>query len=514
MYNSITDPMKTQILQLESHDDIVSARDKMTWVNAGRILLVWPRTSKLFSSPLDLILLQRHARNLGSQICLVTSQGDVKANAVELDIPVFRSIQQARRKAWQNPQTISKAQFQRAFRGDLRQARPKQGPGSRILLNSVVRLLVFLIAIFAVLSLLAFLLPSARIEVSLPTTVQELDLQITARVDSPVTPAGNIPYTIRRITISREGQAPATGSISSPGMAASGIVEFTNLTEHIVNIPAGTVVLTGENIRYQTQESIEVPASAGSKIEAPVLAETGGTSGNAAIGQVNAIEGDLGFQVAVTNPKPLSGGTDTREQSPAEIDITALEKRVLSEMAVEAGSLLEDGLGTGERLIEGSSSIERVITRRISSPAGEASATVSIFLEAEFSAAVYQERDLQSAAEAALNASLPPGKASLPGTMEISIQESNESNLNLADGYTWMVTARRQVTDPLIIDQVTAAAAGRSKQLALASLQEVFPDAENISLQTNPKWWPFMPAISFRIEVLDVNLQATTGEVD
>jgi hypothetical protein len=47
--------MKTQIIQLESHDDIISIRDKMGWSQTSRILLVWPE--KKTQPALDLVKL-------------------------------------------------------------------------------------------------------------------------------------------------------------------------------------------------------------------------------------------------------------------------------------------------------------------------------------------------------------------------------------------------------------------------------------------------------------------------
>ena len=53
--------MKTQIITLESHDDLVSVRDRMSWAKSPRILLVWPRFEKITLRPLDLRILQHHA---------------------------------------------------------------------------------------------------------------------------------------------------------------------------------------------------------------------------------------------------------------------------------------------------------------------------------------------------------------------------------------------------------------------------------------------------------------------
>ncbi len=86
--------MKTQILQLEAHDDVITVRDKLGWGQTGRVVLVWPKRKRsgtkvqLLTRRLDLVLLQRHAANLGLQIALVTSDPAVCTHARELYLPV------------------------------------------------------------------------------------------------------------------------------------------------------------------------------------------------------------------------------------------------------------------------------------------------------------------------------------------------------------------------------------------------------------------------------------------
>ena len=64
--------MKTQILQLETYDDQVSACDKIKWSQADRILLVWPARGKILNRKLDLLLLKRQSIAQGAQLALVT----------------------------------------------------------------------------------------------------------------------------------------------------------------------------------------------------------------------------------------------------------------------------------------------------------------------------------------------------------------------------------------------------------------------------------------------------------
>src|SRR5215470_4540602 len=113
--------MKTQIITLESHDDLISVRDRMSWAKTPRILLVWPKYEKVTLRQVDLKVLQRHALSLGAQLGLVTRTRRVRQDAEELRIPVFESTGQAQRVAWPKPRR--RKWMGHAPRKDLREQR-------------------------------------------------------------------------------------------------------------------------------------------------------------------------------------------------------------------------------------------------------------------------------------------------------------------------------------------------------------------------------------------------------
>ena len=92
--------MKTYVVQLEDHDDVISAGDKITWSKARRVLLIWPRAGRVLERQVDLLLLQRRCQALGAQFAVVTNSGAVRANARALGISVFASAEQAQRANW------------------------------------------------------------------------------------------------------------------------------------------------------------------------------------------------------------------------------------------------------------------------------------------------------------------------------------------------------------------------------------------------------------------------------
>src|SRR5512138_1549821 len=92
--------MKTQIIALESHDDFISVRDRMSWAKSPRILLVWPKYEQITLRPADLRILQQHAVTLGAEMGVITRRGDVRRDAERFGIPVFTSAAAAQRQIW------------------------------------------------------------------------------------------------------------------------------------------------------------------------------------------------------------------------------------------------------------------------------------------------------------------------------------------------------------------------------------------------------------------------------
>src|SRR5262249_4293549 len=153
---------KTQIITLESHDDLISVRDRMSWAKTPRILLVWPKYEKITLRQVDLKVLQRHATSLGAQLGLVTRTRRVRDDAEALHIPVFESTGQAHGVAWPKPR--HKRFKWHVPRKDLREQREqvsaREEPWQA---NPFVRVLSFLVGVSAVLALVALFIPRAQI---------------------------------------------------------------------------------------------------------------------------------------------------------------------------------------------------------------------------------------------------------------------------------------------------------------------------------------------------------------
>ena len=241
--------MKTQIIQLEPHDDIVSARDKMGWGQTSRILLIWPETGRVLDRRLDLILLQRHATTLGAQLAIVTTDPNVRYLAKELFIPVFNNTNQAQDSSWRVKNLRRSRQSIKSIKSehtspDLKILYTQTHPSTPAWLkNPVTRVILFTIGVLAVFSIGAIILPSATVKLNVTKETQEITLDIMSNpeIDS-INLSGEIPARLARVIVEGRSSLPVQGTIQLPDEYASGHVTFTNLTDKLISVPPNSVV--------------------------------------------------------------------------------------------------------------------------------------------------------------------------------------------------------------------------------------------------------------------------------
>src|SRR6185295_7682486 len=203
--------MKTQIITLESHDDLISVRDRMSWAKTPRILLVWPKYEKVTLRQVDLKVLQRHALSLGAQLGLVTRTRRVREEAAALTIPVFESTGQAQRVAWPAPRR--KRLTRHSPRKDLRAKRDQiAGREEPWRAQPVVRVGTFAVGVLSVLVLVAMFVPRAQVTLKPVSKTQSITLPVTASplVDS-VFISGSIPAHEKRVVVQGEHTVVVTG---------------------------------------------------------------------------------------------------------------------------------------------------------------------------------------------------------------------------------------------------------------------------------------------------------------
>ena len=494
--------MKTQVIQLDAHDDVTSVRDKISWAKTERILLVFPRRSRILGRALYLRLLQRHAAMLGAQLAIVARSFDLRRVAQGLGIPAFTTVASARRQGWEKDKAT--AVMRRGTRPDLhRMRRDAFLPEARWRSAPVFRVFFFTLAVLAVLAILSLFIPSASIQLAPASRLQSLNFTIRAsRNVSTVNLAGNIPARLTLVVVEHSKTVQTTGSITIPDSPAKGMARFRNLTTTLTGIPAGTVVSTQTTppVRFATTVDALVAAGVGKTVDVPIQALEAGSTGNLPAGTLAAFEEvDLGTSLAVTNPDPITGGSDRTAAIQTAADRSLLHQALLAELLDECKINLPQTLAAGDTYFPDTPSVSQILSETYFPAEGQSGDTLSLTMRLQCQARYASLADVNALAEMALDANVPDGFAPIAGGLAVL---PASTPLTDANGIThWDVQTQRLLRarlDRLIALQFSL---GRKPADAAQRLVAALPLAGTPVIRLTPNWWPWLPLIPFRITV-------------
>ena len=498
--------MKTQVIQLDAHDDVISVRDKMSWAKTPRILLVFPRRARILARTLDLRLLKRHGVTLGAQLAIVARSADLRRSAQAAGLPVFQTVTSAQRDDWEK-ENQPEPPRRRSPRPDLRQMRRETfPPEARWRSNLALRFTFFVLAVLAILALLAVFIPSATIELTPETRMQNLTVSVSASLDvNSVNVAGSIPARLIFTQLEQSKTATVTGSVDIPDAPASGTVRFRNLTTGLVGIPAGTVVRTlgDAPVRFATTLDAVAAAGVGKTVDIPVQALEAGASGNLPADTLVAMEGDLGASLSVTNPAPTTGGADRLAPVQTADDRVALRAALVAGILAECKTALPPMLAAGDLIFPGTMSISQVLTETYFPPDGQPGEALSLTLNVQCQAQYASADDLNLLAKLALDANLPPGFEPTSGGAALP---DFAAPITGVDGVTrWDVQVERVLRARVDSLEAAQLVLGRTPNEAVRRLAESLPLADAPTVQLKPSWWPWLPVIPFQIDVKNGN---------
>lgn len=494
--------MKTQLIPLEVHDDLISVRDRMSWAKTPRILLVWPKSVRIHLRALDLKVLRRHAISLGAQLGLVTRHPSIRREAQAQGIPVFSTTGEAQRNPWPKHDLPGKRKPYEPRR-DLRQIREKvrieesnwqSFPG--------VRILFFSLGVMAVLAIVSIFIPKAHIILSPETILQTVSLPVQADPSVKIVYiTGNVPARELHATVGGVREILTTGSVPVPQSTSEGVVTFRNLTESDVSIPFGTVLTsTGlPGVRFLTMEQGDLPAGLEETIDVRVQAESSGDVGNVEAGSILAIEGDLGLRVAVTNEEPTSGGYDRVTMAATEGDLMRLRKELLSQLELDAFQEMESMLQNGDQLFPNTLVLNKILEETYSPPLGQPSRKVNLTLQVEFIASYVSGDDLTELASTVLNASQLDGYVDAGEPLKFEPLGSYETNKKGV--IYWDMRVSRRLKKHVDVDKVIPLIKGHTIDVAIENLEDALNLDNTPEIILSPKWWPWFPLIPFNIKV-------------
>ncbi|HEY9077495.1 MAG TPA: baseplate J/gp47 family protein [Anaerolineaceae bacterium] len=493
------------MIQLESHDDYLTVCDKIAWVKSGRVLLVFPPVGKILRSRLDLLLIARYVRRLGTQLGLVTGDPEIRSDAEDMGIPVFETALQAQSRTWRRQR----------IRRKFKRLRPEKQPVARLedlrsrrkvhkALPLGIRIPLFLLGLAAFTVMVLFFVPQAEVSVSPATRLQQIEFPIWADVNikNPQVTGGIPAYTAMVIVEGRD-QIPSTGTVKIPENRATGWVVFSNLTDKDVEIPYGTVVLSKSvpAVRFSTIRAVTVPAGVGREVETPIQAMEAGSQGNVIAGQINAVQGMLGLQVVVRNGEPTRSGTDRVIPAPSDLDYQQLHSRLIEKIAAQALAEFQRSGDRNRILFPDSIKIEKIIEEIREPQKDQPGESLKLTMRAEYLIRYARMDDVQFVAGSVLDAGLPQNFDAIKSSLQIRLigtpvqEEENR--------YTWQTQASRQIKARASKDVIGRSTSGKTSSEAREILMGVINLNQPPDIVIKPSWWIRLPFLTSRIEVVE-----------
>jgi len=491
--------MKTQIITLESHDDLISVRDRMSWAKTPRILLVIPKFEKVTLRQVDYKILQRHASTLGAQVGLVTRIRKIRAEAEAIGIPVFESTGEAQREMWSTPKQrkLPHKIPDKSLRAKREQVQVKEEAWR---VNPVTRIVALAVGVLSVLAIVALFIPRAQVALHPVVKTQSIALTVNAnQTFEDVFIAGNIPARKKTIVVNGVQTITVTGEGTVPQSKAIGEVEFRNLTQTAVTVPEGTVVSAGE-IRFVTTEEVIVPAGVGKKITAPIQAVAGGITGNMEAETVNTIESSLGLSLSVTNLEPITGGRELASVQANDGDRERVKKLLLKMIEESARQQLMDELNSGDVLFDSTLVMTQILSEKFDPPPGTVGTKLTLTMQVEFTAQYAAASDVTQLATLAMNASLPSGFRAASDA--VTVTPLSDPFLDSDGTLKWNIRAEREIMQVFDDAYVIQLVQGLGVNKAQSNLKENLPKESSPQIQLSPSWWRWVPLLPFRIEVV------------
>lgn len=502
--------MKTQVIHLSQNDDLISVRDKMSWSQAGRILLIWPKRGEMLNHKLELKLLARHAADMGARLALVTEDRLVRFNAHELGIPVFANPRSALGAEWSKFQS---QQFQRQDKNqhnklvDLYKLSHPRTP--KWLEHPVMKVFCLMTSLLALLALVILILPGAVITLTPKADSQSIvfNLIIDPSISSINYASGSLPACDQQASVEGQDEADATGSVGIPDQYATGELRFTNYSEHTITIPPGTAVSTGgiEPIRFLTTSKENITIEPGKAAVIPARAVQPGSSGNLEADELVVIEGMLEPDLWVTNPEATAGGTEALVASPTTEDVSRLHQRLVSKLMQKAQVELQSALPDGDILITPTITNVEILSETVFPSVGEPANKLELSLKIKVQTQAVSRQTLSMLVNPLMDAHTPTGYS--PQADSLDFTELRHPTLGNDGKVYWTIRASRKLSAMITTQQVPEMVRGNTISQSMVRLSSSLPLEEQASIKLIPSWWPRMPFLTMRIAVLQKGVQ-------
>ncbi len=224
---------------------------------------------------------------------------------------------------------------------------------------------LFLILLIIAMAYFYFLYPTATIEIEPVTKTAKHQITIAASTGAKQIDWDNniLPLHETEVEISGQEELATSGVRLVGDSRAKGVVKFINERQEEVKIPAGSIIMTENNIKFKTMKDIIVPklevdylmdipvGMKAGQAEVEIEALTIGSTGNVSIGRIKKLDHSLD-KVHVINPEPSLGGEDKRVSLVADKDMERVKKILDEKLKSKLITKIYQELGGNFRIIE------------------------------------------------------------------------------------------------------------------------------------------------------------------
>jgi hypothetical protein len=509
--------VKEQIIRLQPHDDIASAREKLGWAQATHVLIVFPDRpgERILHGRLDLMLLQREATRKRAQLALITRDPIIHETARDLGIAAFPSIKASRGQAWrtaQAPLSVSREDQPTSLNRQLAEAGSRLQNSPRPLIVQIpwrVRVAGALAGIVLILLLVGIVGPGATIR--LTPAAKQVTVTATIIADpNPETPevlleTGTIRARSVGIEVEGHAQLNTTGTIEQPIEKARGVALFNNLIPDQVTIPAGTIVRTSaaQPVRFVTLTDATIPGTVGATVEVAIEAVEPGFEGNLPSARVNQVEGPLSSRVAVTNSQPTRGGDVAVVPAISSEDYARVRSVLLQELQQRAYAEMQTdsfiNLSDTEFIPLETLSVVLIQSEIYDNSVGQPAAQIVLDMQVTVQGVAIDERLARQIVYAQIAEKVGAGYQITPESLIFRRREVTAYDDQRR--VTFVMQGAGDVSASVLASRVKELSSGRTPADAAANLEREFPLTGPPTIELWPPFWPFISPLPARIQV-------------
>lgn len=352
----------------------------------------------------------------------------------------------------------------------------------------------------------ALLVPSASITLVADAKPFAADVQLTAV-------PGRSPVGVRTVseTKSVSGTFQVTGNNVTPGVQATGSVEYENRCPAIapvssgqLQVAQGTVLTSQSGVQFVQQNTVQI--SSGQTSTASVSAAQPGANGNVPAGQITGLAnaGPFGACLHVTNPSPLAGGKDgAQQQVVSQADIDKARTQLEQQARQSIGPDLQGKAQPGEKLSD--QVLYQAPSFQPDHKVNDATKTFNATVTLRGDAALYRQSDVNKAMTAELAKRVPAGQQLTSDSVQTQYQVTTG-----ADGHL-MITGRAAayIAPKLDLHAIKDQLPGKSTGQAQADLSKL--PVKHAEIRQSPLPLPLLPVLGSRIDLKYVVQQGSVA---